>query len=96
MGDGYWDSTSKTVVLCTDNFTLTEVELLISVLSEKFGLSSTVQKRIKANKEVCWRIRFSSKSENIDKLKNYVQPYFIPAMLYKLNLTDKSSHAVGT
>ena len=86
MGDGFWDSTAKTVVICTDNFTLKEVELLISVLSQKFGLTSTVQKRTKANKEVCWRIRFSSKSENIDKLRNLVQPYFIPSMLYKLNI----------
>lgn len=53
MGDGFWDTTAKTVVICTDNFTLKEVELLISVLSQKFGLTSTVQKRIKANKEVC-------------------------------------------
>ena len=86
MGDGFWDTTAKTVVICTDNFTLKEVELLISVLYEKFGLISTVQKRTKANKEVCWRIRFSSKSENIDKLRNLVQPYFIPSMLYKLNI----------
>ena len=86
MGDGFWDTTAKTVVICTDNFTLKEVELLISVLYEKFGLISTVQKRIKANKEVCWRIRFSSKSENIDKLRNLVQPYFITSMLYKLNI----------
>lgn len=86
MGDGFWDTTSKTVVICTDNFTLKEVELLISVLNEKFGLISTVQKRTKANKEVCWRIRFSGKSENIEKLKNLVKYYFIPTMLYKLNI----------
>ena len=88
MGDGYWDTSNKTVVICTDNFTLKEVELLINVLNENFGLFSTVQKRIKENKEICWRIRFSSKSENIDKLKNYVQPYFIPTMLYKLNIEN--------
>ena len=98
MGDGFWDTTAKTVVIFTDNFTLAfaltakgqreEVELLISVLSEKFGLISTVQKRTKANKEVCWRIRFSNKTENIEKLKNLVQPYFIPTMLYKLNIEN--------
>ena len=87
MGDGFWDTTAKTLVICTDNFTLKEVELLISVLSQKFGLNSTVQKRVKANKVVCWRIRFSSRSENINKLKNLVQPYFIPTMLYKLNVS---------
>ena len=86
MGDGFWDTTAKTLVICTDNFTLKEVELLISVLSEKFGLISTVLKRTKSNKNICWRIRFSSKSENINKLKNLVQPYFILSMLYKLNI----------
>ena len=71
MGDGYWDNSSKTVVICTDNFTLSEVELLIIVLKSKFNLTATVQRRIKANKEICWRIRFSSKSENIFFIKNF-------------------------
>lgn len=95
MGDGFWDSTSKTVVICTDNFTLKEVELLISVLSEKFGLISTVQKRTQANKKVCWMrsasIRFSSKSENINKLVRLVRPYIISSMLYKLNIDSTTS-----
>ena len=89
MGDGYWDKDAKTVIICTDNFTLKEVELLISVLSEKFDLISTIKKRIKANKEVCWRIRFSSNPTNINRLINLVRPYFIPSMLYKLNLAEK-------
>ena len=71
MGDGYWDNHSKTVVICTDNFTLAEVELLIIVLKTKFNLTATVQRRIKSNKEICWRIRFSSKSENIFFIKNF-------------------------
>jgi hypothetical protein len=87
MGDGYWDKSSKTVVICTDNFTLSEVELLITVLKSKFNLTATVQRRIKSNKEICWRIRFSSKSENICLLRTLVQPYLIPSMLYKLNLS---------
>ena len=89
MGDGYWDKTSKTIVICTDNFTLKEVELLISVLKKNFGLFSTIQKRIKKNKETCWRIRFSSKSDNIKNLINLVQPHFIPSMFYKLNIGEK-------
>ena len=32
MGDGNWDNSAKTVVICTDTFTLAEVELLITVL----------------------------------------------------------------
>ena len=87
MGDGNWDNSAKTVVICTDTFTLAEVELLIIVLKTKFNLTATVQRRIKSNKEICWRIRFSGKSENICLLRTLVQPYLIPSMLSKLNIT---------
>jgi hypothetical protein len=86
MGDGYWNSHSKTICICTDNFTLSEVELLITVLKDKFNLLATINRRIKANKEVCWRIRFSSKSENLSKLRSLIHPHFIPSMYYKLNI----------
>jgi hypothetical protein len=62
MAYGNWDSHSKTVNLCTDSFTLLEVELLISVLKENFDLLATKKRRINGNKEVCWRIIFSGKS----------------------------------
>ena len=87
MGDVYWDNTSKTVCICTDNFTLSEVELLIKVLETKFNLLASVQRRVKSNKEICWRIRFSRKSKNLDTLISLVKPYFITSMLYKLNLS---------
>jgi len=51
MGDGYWNSNGKTIEICTDNFTLSEVALLISVLKNKFNLLATIKRRIKANKE---------------------------------------------
>lgn len=86
MGDGYWDTNNKTVVICTDNFTKVEVELLIKTLKDNFDLLATKNRRIKANKEVCWRIRFSSKSENITKLRTLVKPYFISLLNYKLNI----------
>ena len=85
MGDGYWNKESNTAVICTDNFTLDEVKLLISVLDEKFKLNSTLQRRIKSNKELCWRIRFSNKHENIEQLRLLVLPHMIPSMTYKLN-----------
>ena len=88
MGDGYWDNSSKTVDICTDNFTLSEVELLILVLKYKFNLTATVKRRIKANKEICWRIRFSGKKDNINLLIVLVKPYFIPSMFYKLNISS--------
>ena len=86
MGDGYWDKNNNTMIICTDCFTLEEVSLLVNVLKNKFDLNCSLLRRIKSNKEICWRIRFSSKFENIEKLKNLVKPYFIPSMLYKLNI----------
>jgi hypothetical protein len=53
MNDGYWDTSDKTLVLCTDNFTLEEVNLLISSFKNKFDLNSTVLKRKKGNGEIC-------------------------------------------
>ena len=86
MDDGYWENDSSTVFLCTDNFTLDEISLLIKILTKNFNLTTTTKKRIKFNKEVCWRIRFSGKKENINLLKSLVLPYFIPSMVYKLGL----------
>jgi len=77
----------KKIEICTENFTFSEVELLISVLKDKFNLLASTKRRIKFNKEVCWRIKFSSKSENISNLRYLVQPYFIPSMFYKLNIS---------
>lgn len=87
MDDGYWDKSGQTVCICTDNFTLNEVNLLIDTIKCKFDLIATPQRRIKANKEICWRIRFSRKADNLSKLRSLVQPHFIPSMLYKLNNT---------
>jgi len=44
MDDGYCDI--YTVYLCTDSFTLEEVELFIKVLHSNFGLVATLQKRV--------------------------------------------------
>lgn len=81
MGDGY--TAKGTVYLCTDNFTKKEVEHLIIVLKENFGLIAKIQKRTRPTGIICWRIGFDRSS--IDKLKELVVPYFIPEMLYKLN-----------
>ena len=71
-------------------FTETEVNLLISVLFDNFGLIATKAKRPLSNGEIRFRIRFScrgaKKSDNIELLRSIVQSYFVPSMLYKLNL----------
>ena len=37
MDDGYWENDSSTVFLCTDNFTLDEISLLIKILTKNFN-----------------------------------------------------------
>jgi len=71
MGDGFWSNHDKTIFICTDNFTLAEVDLLIQVLKDKFNLLATKTHRIKANKVICWRIRISRKSDNLSKINFY-------------------------
>ena len=50
MGDGYF--TENFVKLCIDNFTKKEVLKLISILDEKFGIKSTINKRTNPNGRV--------------------------------------------
>jgi len=82
MGDGYWSA--GTLYLCTDNFTSKEVDLLINTLDINFNLIAGKNKRIKDNKEICWRIRLSQDSNNIKILKSLVKPHLIKSMLYKI------------
>jgi hypothetical protein len=87
MGDGYWEKSTKTVIICTDSFTEEEVILLIRVLKDKFNLNATVKKRKRDSRVFCWRIRLASDTQNIIRLQNLIKPFFIPEMLYKINLT---------
>lgn len=82
--DGYWANGS--LILCTDCYTFEEIKLLIQTLETKFCLKAGYFRKIKINKEVCWRIRLSQKTENLTNLRSLVKPFFIPSMLYKLGL----------
>lgn len=81
MGDGYWEKNSKTIFLCTENFSIKEIIFLISILQKNFGLYSTLKKR-----KHRFRIRLSRKKENINRLRKLVRPYFHLSMLYKLGI----------
>jgi hypothetical protein len=82
MDDGF--KSGKGIVLCTESFSLAEVELLKKVLESKFELIVTIQNRKTSPGNVGYRLYISSKSR--DKLLSLVQPYFIPSMNYKLGL----------
>ena len=81
IDDGYCDR--YTIYLCTDSFTIEEVELLIKVLYSNFGLVATLQKRDTIARKTR-RVRFSGKAENLNLFRSLVLPYFISSMTYKL------------
>jgi len=78
MDDGAqkWKNKSLGVRFCTDNFSLTQVKLLISVLQEKYKLKCSIQK-----KQHNFRIYINSESHTI--LTNLIFHFFIPSMIYK-------------
>lgn len=76
MGDG--SKRAKGLILCTDNFSLQEVVLLVNILIIKFDINPTVQKE--KNK---FRIYINEKS--LMKIKPFILPYFVDHFLYKIN-----------
>lgn len=80
MGDGFYRKDRGGVLICTDSYSLADVQLLRTVLIEKFGLVASIQKR----REDVYRIYINKTST--EKLIDLVKPYFIPRMFYKLGL----------
>jgi len=77
--DGSFVKKDRGVVLCTNGFSLAEVELLVSVLTDKFGLTCTINKS-RGNHV----IRISSKS--LPDLQNLLKNIMPPMMLHKIGL----------
>ena len=76
MGDG--SKRAKSLVLCTDNFSLQEVVLLVNILILKFDINPTIQKE-----KNYFRIYINEKS--LMKIKPFIKPYFVDHFLYKIN-----------
>ena len=76
MGDG--SKRAKGIVLCTDNFSLQEVVLLVNILILKFDINPTIQKE-----KIYFRIYINEKS--LMKIKPFIKPYFVDHFLYKIN-----------
>lgn len=79
MDDGFINKRDKTITLCTDSFTLSEVELLISILDKNFELKCRKEKK----KEI---YRIVIRGSSLDKVKDLVKLHFHSSMLYKLGL----------
>ena len=78
MDDGAakWQGRSLAARLCTDNFTLTEVRLLMGCLENKFSLQCTVQKKD-------GRPRIYIRHGSYPTLKNLIGKHLIPSMEHK-------------
>lgn len=77
--DGFWDSNSRRVVLCTESFTPAEVQLLINVLNSKWNLDSYLSRRGES-----YRIMIPSRS--VPHLRDLLKDIMPSMMLYKLGL----------
>ena len=70
------------VRIATNSFTLSEVEYLQNLLTNKFGLNCTVQKIYLDNKYSIY-----IKKESMVRLKELILPHLHPSMYYKLGIT---------
>jgi len=83
MDDGF--THGKGIGLCTESFTLAEVELLSKALKSKFNLVTTINVRHMSGGVTGHRLFISGAKENYTKLRTIVRPFFIPSMYYKLD-----------
>lgn len=77
MDDGY--KSVKGIYICTESFSLSEIDFLINILKSKFDLQCSRHKTTNG-----YRIYIFSTSK--DKLISLVQPYFLKHFYYKLDL----------
>jgi hypothetical protein len=77
--DGSFNKKDRALVLSTQSFTIAEVELLVQVLTDKFGLKSTIN----ANNGG-FTIRISAKSTPV--LQSLLKDLMPSMMLYKIGL----------
>jgi len=77
--DGCFDKTNRAVIICTECFSKVEVELLASVLTNKFDLKCSVIKKRNG-----FRVRISAKSLLV--LQSLLKDIMPPMMLHKIGL----------
>lgn len=70
------------LILCTDNFTLSDVKLLINALTKRYGFSCKIIQRDKTKEQ--YRINISKNS--MDKLRSVVKNHISESMKYKVHL----------
>lgn len=80
MGDGSYNKINKCFRLSTHSFTKKEVELLSSVIFNKFQIKSKLE--LARNEQYLLRITGS----DLKKLQELVKKHIIPSMLYRIGL----------
>ena len=78
--DGTFSKINGTVTLCVESFSQSDVESLLAVLKNKFGLEWRMEKR----SQIYFRIVI--KRSSLVRLLELVSPHFHISMLYKLGL----------
>lgn len=74
------------ITLCTDNYTLTEVKLLIKVLTNKYNLKCSIHYKKSKTERVYYRIYINKKS--LDNIKPIIVQYVHKSFLYKLHIEN--------
>jgi LAGLIDADG DNA endonuclease family len=77
MGDG--SKRNKGITLCTDSFRINEVVILINILKIKYDINSTIHMEK-------YKPRIYINNKELNKILNYIKPYFIENFLYKISL----------
>jgi hypothetical protein len=80
------------ITLCTDNYTLDEVDLMIKALMDRYNLKwpqgrplpPSIHYKKGKSERVYYRIYIGKKS--FDELKPLILPHVIPSFQYKLHL----------
>jgi hypothetical protein len=72
------------ITLCTDNYTLDEVDLMIKALMDRYNLKCSIHYKKGKSERVYYRIYIGKKS--FDELKPLILPHVIPSFQYKLHL----------
>jgi LAGLIDADG DNA endonuclease family len=84
MGDGTFDKgRGQRIILCTDSFSLNEVNRLRSILLEKYNINSYV-KASKSGQHIFHRIAISG--DNRIKYQKLISCYILPSLLYRIGL----------
>jgi hypothetical protein len=90
MGDG--SKRGKDLILCTDSYTIKEVVILINILKIKFNIDSYICYHISVspnNKKIKNRVaRICINTNNLEKIKSFIKPYFVDSMLYKITFSS--------